>query len=108
MKLINEFIFKDRKKAECFIEEAYHAGKIKGYLTYGDLCHTLFGDDINYNDYDIYENHGWIQIPILYIQELNHFDEKQYLVKLPEVNLIDRFVKELEEGRIKNEERINI
>lgn len=104
MKLINEFIFKDHETAENFINEAYNAGKSKGYLTYGDLCFILFGDDINYNNYDIYKNHGWTQIPMLYVQELNHFGEKQYLVKLPEVNLIDKFIKELEEGRIKNEE----
>lgn len=102
MQLINEFIFKDNETAENFINEINRILKNKNYITYGDICHILFEDDIEYNHYDIYKKHGWTLLPVLYVEEVKHFDDIQYLVKLPEVKLIDNFIKELElKGELK-------
>lgn len=96
MKFLNEFIFDEEADAKKFIEDMLNLYRYKGYLTYGDVCKAYYGDDVDYNHYSIYRNHGWICIYTLEVDSVtelytiikpDHIENK-FIVKFPEIEKI--------------------
>lgn len=92
MKFLNEFIFNKEADAKKFIKDMSDLYYNKGYLSYGDVCKAYYNDDVNYNHYDIYKNHGWICFYAFVVEpytiiESDHIENK-FIVRFPEIEKI--------------------
>ena len=92
MKFLNEFIFDKEADAKKFIKDMSDLYSNKGYLSYGDVCKAYYGDDVNYNHYSIYRNHGWIYIYAFVVEpytiiESDHTENK-FIVRFPKIEKI--------------------
>ena len=92
MKFLNEFIFDKEADAKKFIKDMSDLYYNKGYLSYGDVCKKYYNDDVDYNHYDIYKNHGWICFYAFVVEpytiiESDHTENK-FIVRFPEIEKI--------------------
>lgn len=92
MKFLNEFIFDDFEEAMEFHKEIFNIKSRKGYLTYGDVCKAYYKDIINYNDYSIYKNNGWIN-SIMSVNPRPYGDDK-WIIIMPPINNIKNIRKD--------------
>ncbi len=92
MKFLNEFIFDEEADAKKFIKDMSDLYYNKGYLSYGDVCKAFYNDDVDYNHYDIYKNHGWICLYAFVVEpytiiEPDHTENK-FIVRFSEIEKI--------------------
>lgn len=92
MKFLNEFIFDKEADAKKFIKDMSDLYYHKGYLSYGDVCKAYYGDDVDYNSYDIYNNHGWICFYAFVVEPYTIIEStvttNKFIVRFPEIEKI--------------------
>lgn len=92
MKFLNEFIFDKEADAKKFIKDMSDLYYNKGYLSYGDVCKAYYNDDVDYNHYDIYKNHGWICFYAFVVEPYtiieSDYTENKFIVRFPEIEKI--------------------